>query len=109
MRGKTTPALCNFDRATPAGHYSPKGDSPYGCADMAGNVWEWTRSIYKPYPYDNRDGREELQADDARVIRGLTFNNPEQFTRCAFRYSLNPILHLRTLGFRVALGQQGGI
>ena len=30
----------------------PAGESPYGCHDMAGNVLEWTSSIYKPYPYD---------------------------------------------------------
>jgi len=98
-----TPELCNFQNATPVGQYSPQGDSPYGCADMAGNVWEWTRSIYKPYPYNPRDGREIPEGDEARVIRGLTFNNAERFTRCAFRYNLVPHLHLDHLGFRVVV------
>jgi iron(II)-dependent oxidoreductase len=48
----------------------PAGASPYGVLDMAGQVWEWTRSSYRPYPYDPRDGREEPSQGDTRVARG---------------------------------------
>jgi len=70
-----TAELCNFTNnvrgTTPVGRYSPRGDSPYGCADMAGNVWEWTQSLYKGYPYDPGDGRENLEAGGAPgVARG---------------------------------------
>ena len=48
----------------------PKGASPYGVNDMAGQVWEWTASLAMNYPYKPKDGRESLGAVDARVVRG---------------------------------------
>jgi formylglycine-generating enzyme required for sulfatase activity len=53
----------------PVGQFS-KGASPYGALDMAGQVWEWTRSIAARYPYDPKDGREDLSAEQPRVTRG---------------------------------------
>ena len=48
----------------------PKGRSPYGLFDMAGNGWEWVSSAYLPYPYDATDGREDLTREQVRGTRG---------------------------------------
>ena len=94
-------AKCNTDEGgkgatTPVGAYSPQGDSPYGCADMSGNVWEWTHSLYKPYPYKVNDGREDVKTSGNRVLRGGSFYGDGRSARCAFR-DLDPF---RLLGIR---------
>jgi iron(II)-dependent oxidoreductase len=53
----------------PVGSF-PKGASPYGLVDAAGNGWEWVSSAYWPYPYNSKDGREELGKDLVRGTRG---------------------------------------
>jgi formylglycine-generating enzyme required for sulfatase activity len=52
---------------------------------MAGNVYEWTRSLKEEYPYDPDDGREELGAGDRRVLRGGCFMINSDGARCAAR------------------------
>jgi serine/threonine-protein kinase len=95
---------CNFneevDDTTPVGRYSPAGDSPYGCADMAGNVWEWTSSRYELYPYAPEDGREEVDDESARVLRGGAFYNVDD-VRCACRVYAIPNDRVGYYGFRV--------
>jgi hypothetical protein len=86
---------------TPVGRFSPQGDSPCGCADMAGNVWEWTGSLYRSYPYQADDGREDPDSPDVRVLRGGAFNNNAGFARTARRSRNYPDPHLWNLGFRV--------
>jgi formylglycine-generating enzyme required for sulfatase activity len=66
---------------------------------MSGNVWEWTRSISKPYPYDAEDGREDQGVKGRRVLRGGSFSYYEANARCAFR-SVYFIDYFDDLGFR---------
>ena len=91
----------NAKDTTPVGKYSPGGDSPYGCADMAGNVWEWTRSLWKSYPYDPKDGREDPDSRDMRVLRGGSFHYNPRRGRCACRRWTDPDFRYGGIGFRV--------
>jgi formylglycine-generating enzyme required for sulfatase activity len=98
---------CNFNEnikdTTTIGRYSPQGDSPYGCAGMAGNVWEWCQSLYEAYPYQADDGREELRAQGSRVLRGGAFYNSGRLVRCAYRTADAPYGWSGGVGFRVVV------
>ncbi len=111
-----TDALCNFNlnikHTTAVGQYSPQGDSPAGATDMAGNVMEWTRSlwgvdIHSPeftYPYTERmPEREDAQAADnvRRVVRGGAWDDDLEGVRSAYRIPNPPISRNNLLGFRV--------
>ena len=99
---------CNFNTnmkgTTPVGHYSPGGDSPYGCADMAGNVWEWMLSKYKPYPYKTDDDRDKIDSSSQfRVVRGGSWAYSSDHARCADRDWYAPVIRFHDFGFRLVV------
>jgi formylglycine-generating enzyme required for sulfatase activity len=105
-------AELGLEDTTPVGIFTG-GASPYGCLDMVGNVWEWTRSLWGSdmdrlefkYPYDPKDGREDLEApyNVLRVLRGGAFWSYRWYVRCAFHNGPHPDLRHRSVGFRVVL------
>ncbi len=92
---------------TPVGVYASKGDaSPYGCHDMAGNVWEWTSSTYKSYPYDKMKCENDSDSTSSRALRGGSWVNDSQVSRAASRGRDNPNFHPHR-GRSAALGACG--
>jgi formylglycine-generating enzyme required for sulfatase activity len=100
----------------PIGSYTEKGDaSPWGAHDMAGNVNEWTSSVYQkhpPYRADQAEKDEDTTSD--RVLRGCGwysgnwFFGPEH-ARSAYRhYRQPPSSSSYTIGVRLGMSKVAG-
>ncbi|MBI5964995.1 MAG: SUMF1/EgtB/PvdO family nonheme iron enzyme [Chloroflexi bacterium] len=87
---------------TPVDFYSPQGDSPYGCADMVGNVFEWTCSLFMPYPY-NRQNETERINNNLIAIRGNSYFSTAKLLKTFIRGQSLPSNNARITGFRVCL------
>jgi iron(II)-dependent oxidoreductase len=93
-----------FNETAPV-HAFPAGAGPFGAQDMAGNAWEWVSSAYRPYPYDARDGREDLIAGPVRGTRGGGHDSPADeitTTQRGRNLSRNPAAGHHNIGFRCA-------
>ncbi len=104
--------LCNssesaINGSTPAGQYSPEGDSPFGLADVSGNVWEWVMdwydiSYYASSPSANPTGPE---AGENRAARGGSWYANYCSVRTTYRYYNTPHGRSPGMGFRCVLDQ----
>jgi formylglycine-generating enzyme required for sulfatase activity len=93
----------SYARTAPVGSY-PSGASPYGALDMAGNVWEWTSTLKRDYPYAADDGREDPEGDACcRLVRGGSWVSVPVYLRPASRYWGDPNDRLVSLGVRLVV------
>lgn len=77
-----------WDRTLTRGGSIALPESPYGCYDMAGSVWEWTAEWYKPYP--GNDEPMEQYGKKYKVMRGGSNFNNHSFIRTSHRYYVLP-------------------
>ncbi len=112
---------CRIRRTTPIGAF-PEGDSDLGLTDGAGNVFDWTSSLWGPtedvdsddpafgYPYAPDDGREnpDAAASVARVVRGGSWNVDHSGARTYYRGRNYPDYRHTVYGFRLVVSGPSG-
>lgn len=100
--GLANTAEAGLNNIAPIGLF-PSGASVFGIQDMIGNIFEWTSSLYLPYPYQADLEPEELRSKANRTLRGCSWNHRgHYFTRLSYRFQAEPTMRHSDIGFRVA-------
>lgn len=125
---------CNTEESGPnkpteVGRFSPADNSVYGISDMVGNVWEWTDSLFEPYPVSPDHlsgicakpviaellGRKQYETAFSQrvVMRGGSFGMSQKFATATYRLWSDASDWAEYGGFRLAasahsIGLSGG-
>ena len=97
---------CGENRTWSVGS-KPKGVSPYGVHDMAGNVWEWVNDWYDSEYYSKSPNRNPTGPNSGtdKGLRGGSWYTLPLFLRAALRSWSNPDLRDVSIGFRCSRAQ----
>lgn len=89
-----------FAETSPVGSY-PRGASPFGIEDLAGNVFEWTQDSLEPYKGSPLTNPRVVKQTPKRVYRGGSWKSRISSLRCCARNSNLPGYQSNDVGFRV--------
>ena len=73
--------------------------NPFGLYSMHGNIAEWTRSAYQPYPYNEKS----KNIFDYKVVRGGSYIDRPKFSTAYERKAYYPWQRVHNVGFRVII------
>lgn len=80
------------------------GDSAFGCRQMLGNVWEWTSSLFGPFPGFSPDPYKDYSApwfaERRRVLKGGAWATRERMASIGYRNFFTPERRDVFAGFR---------
>ncbi len=89
-----------FAETSPVGSF-PRGASPFGVEDMAGNVWEWCSDFYDAYKTGERSNPPGPRAGSQRILRGGSWKSRFNSLRASARSFNAPNFAANDVGFRV--------
>ena len=69
---------------------------------MAGNVWEWTSSVYRQDPFRGAVDARDANSRKARVVRGGSCLDDPGVLRVSIRSYFSPAYRSYNLGLRYA-------
>ncbi|HOX40244.1 MAG TPA: SUMF1/EgtB/PvdO family nonheme iron enzyme [Candidatus Brocadiia bacterium] len=95
------------DRETLSAEVGKYRPNAWGLKDMHGNVWEWTMSAMRAYPYAGDDGRNDRNAAENRVVRGGSWYDRPMRSTSSYRLSYRHYQRVFNVGFRVACPAAG--